>query len=318
MPDDTVIVDVHIHLYQTKPQGEQMKEDFVVWEYGPDSMVEYRSGAGDIEDTIAGLDDAGVSHAVAVNCFATYEEDGRLVEDHPRDDVGVPVPLSGTLGRDRLIAYNEWLCDLAAEHPRIIPFIGIDPWVIGPDEIGPHIRELVTERGARGVKLQPAYSRFHVQDERVLPVYETCSELGVPVLSHSGANANDYSAPNSFVGVMEQFPELDLILAHMGGAEWRQTAAFAERFPTVTFDISEFISRIDRGWQDGPSFADAAQLIKDVGPERVMMGSDFPWYDLHDIIERVRGLPLLSVDEREAILGANAVRILGIEGARAL
>ena len=40
------------------------------------------------------------------------------------------------------------------------------------------------------------------------------------------------------------------------------------------------------------------------------MGSDFPWYDLDHTVDRVMELPLLSREEKEGIMGANAVRIL--------
>ena len=43
-----------------------------------------------------------------------------------------------------------------------------------------------------------------------------------------------------------------------------------------------------------------------------MMGSDFPWYDLDHTVERVMGLPLLSTEEKEGILGANALNILNL------
>ena len=53
-------------------------------------------------------------------------------------------------------------------------------------------------------------------------------------------------------------------------------------------------------------------MILDIGSHRVMMGSDFPWYDLDHSIERVFSLPLLSREEKERIIGANAVEILGL------
>ncbi|GAI54065.1 unnamed protein product [marine sediment metagenome] len=42
------------------------------------------------------------------------------------------------------------------------------------------------------------------------------------------------------------------------------------------------------------------------------MGSDFPWYDIDHSVERVMELPLLSTEQKEALLGANAIRILGL------
>ena len=53
-------------------------------------------------------------------------------------------------------------------------------------------------------------------------------------------------------------------------------------------------------------------LIKLVGADHVMMGSDYPWYDLGHTVERVMALPGLSDEEREGILGGNAARILGL------
>ena len=43
-----------------------------------------------------------------------------------------------------------------------------------------------------------------------------------------------------------------------------------------------------------------------------MLGTDFPWYDLDHTVELVMDLPVLAGEEKEAILGANAIRILGL------
>ena len=67
------------------------------------------------------------------------------------------------------------------------------------------------------------------------------------------------------------------------------------------------------GRHNAPNDHELAQLIRDIGPDRVMMGSDFPWYDLDHTITRVMELPLLSDEEKLGIIGNNAVRILGME-----
>ena len=43
-----------------------------------------------------------------------------------------------------------------------------------------------------------------------------------------------------------------------------------------------------------------------------MMGSDYPWYGLTRSVERIMELPILTDGEKEAILGANAIEILGL------
>ena len=96
----------------------------------------------------------------------------------------------------------------------------------------------------------------------------------------------------------------------MGGAVWQQIREIAHTYPNAYFDCCEIIQ-----WTGGSNAAtdeQLARLIKDVGPDRVMLGTDFPWYDLDHTAERVMELPILSEEEKEGILGANAVRILGL------
>jgi len=98
------------------------------------------------------------------------------------------------------------------------------------------------------------------------------------------------------------------VLAHLGGGAWRQTAAFADAFPRVSFDLCEIIAWT--GAREAPSTNELAKLILEVGPQRVMLGTDFPWYDLGDTANRVMDLPLLSHEQKTQMLGANAARIL--------
>jgi predicted TIM-barrel fold metal-dependent hydrolase len=96
----------------------------------------------------------------------------------------------------------------------------------------------------------------------------------------------------------------------MGGATWGQALEIARTYPNAFFDCCEIIE-----WTDsvrGPSEQQLGRLIRDIGAERVMMGSDFPWYDLDRTVDRIMELPVLSTAEKEGILGANAARILNL------
>jgi predicted TIM-barrel fold metal-dependent hydrolase len=111
--------------------------------------------------------------------------------------------------------------------------------------------------------------------------------------------------------VLAAYPGLVLVLAHLGGASWKQTADLARAYPQAVFDLCEIIE-----WTGAPSAPTAEELghlIREIGSERVMLGTDFPWYDLDRTVDLVTALPGLSVGERESILGANAARILHLE-----
>ena len=167
-----------------------------------------------------------------------------------------------------------------------------------------------TGRGASRCIHRP--SVCFVGDRYMWPFYETCQDLGIPIVSHSGParGGEPYGEPGNFAAALEAFPRLTIVLAHMGGATWQQCVDIAHAYSNVYFDICEIIAWT--GGTNAPTNQQLGQLVKDVGPERVMMGSDFPWYDLDYTVQQIMELPVLSNEEKEGILGANAERILGL------
>ena len=191
---------------------------------------------------------------------------------------------------------------------------GAGPWAQSPEENAAHLRELAERHGARGVKLHPVVQRFAPDDPRLAPSYRTCVEMGLVVLAHSGTakGPTQYAEPRAFANLARTWPDLKLVLAHLGGGSWRQTLELARAFPHLCFDCCEIIEWA--GAPNAPSAEDLARLIRDVGSHRVMLGTDFPWYDLDRTMERVMELPILAREEKEAILGANAARLLDLGG----
>ena len=311
-----VKIDVHMHMYERREHALLDKDGYHIWEYGTKPDVRYSSYVGVLEDSLQAMSEAGVAKAVVVNLFSRSLARLHAVADFPADlDEAVRQAelerIEATMG-EVLKASNLWLCDLAWKHPQIIPFVTVDPWVFNSDEAASHLRAMVADHGARGVKLHPALQEFHMSDERMWPVYSACVELSIPVLAHCGPSSggDQYAEPRAFGEVLQAFPELRLVMAHMGGGAWHQLREISEAYPNAYFDCSEIIQ-----WTGGSAAAtdrELARLILDVGAERVMMGSDFPWYDLDDTIERVMELSLLSKEEKESILGANAVRLLSL------
>jgi hypothetical protein len=172
-----------------------------------------------------------------------------------------------------------------------------------------HLREMAG-RGARGVKLHPVVQKFEANDPRMHPVYQTCIEMGLTVLSHTGParGGEPFAEVPAFAPMLRDFPGLSVVLAHLGGGKWHDTLAIAQAFPNVAFDLSEIIEWT--GAPNAPSARELATLIREIGPERIVLGSDYPWYEPARTAELVLALPGLSPAEKNAILGENAARIL--------
>jgi predicted TIM-barrel fold metal-dependent hydrolase len=311
-------VDVHMHIYESKSTGEFHKQSYEIWEYGPrPPSVRFSDYSGDLADAERAMAAAGYDFAVSVNLFGVELARAEAA-------AALPATLSDADRRralakidaempERLRAFNRWACDVAGRSGRIIPFVAADPWALPPEENAAHLRELAERHGARGIKLHPVVQRFAPNDPRMAPVYRTCVELGLVVLSHSGTarGPTQYAEPRAFADLARAFPDLQLVLAHLGGGSWRQTLELAQAFPRLGFDCCEIIEWT--GAPNAPTAADLARLIADIGTHRVMLGTDFPWYDLDRTVERVMALPLLAREEKEAILGANAARLLRLD-----
>ena len=118
---------------------------------------------------------------------------------------------------------------------------------------------------------------------------------------------------------VEQAGPLQLILAHMGG--WRNWDQVEELLPHthVYLDTAYALGRIaHRG--DGHfapeeldlmSKAQFLRMVDTFGAHRILFGTDSPWGDQSADVASIRALPL-SPEERDAILGGNAQRLLGL------
>jgi hypothetical protein len=302
------IIDCHVHIYDSKERGQHEKKEYEIWEYGRKTGVQYSKYGGDLEDTLQAMHESNVNKAAALSylpvTIANLRQNALANQENSVSVINLKIS-------QMLLESNVANCELARIHSDLLPFILIDPNAMSPDESEAHLREMVTH-GAKGVKLHPILQRFYPNDKRMRPIYKTCVDLAVPILSHSGSarGAEQYAEPDAFVEVLKEFPRLTLILAHLGGGSWQQTLNIAKKYQNACFDCSEIIEWL--GAPSAPTPHELAELIKKIGPHRVMMGSDFPWYDLDRTVHLISTLPVLSDEEKQGILGENATQILGI------
>ena len=57
---------------------------------------------------------------------------------------------------------------------------------------------------------------------------------------------------------------------------------------------------------------DVIRCVRTLGVERFLFASDTPWFSQADTLALIRSLPF-TAEEREAILGGNARRLLGLD-----
>ena len=219
---------------------------------------------------------------------------------------------------EQILRFNERCANAAAKHAgRIIALAGIEP---RRTEAPALLRKCITEFGMKGLKWHPDFG-FYPNSEESYAVLEVASELGVPLLTHTGPLAHNkakYAHPIHLDDIAEDFPNLNIIAAHMGDVVWRDWAALAKYKRNIYGDLAM--------WQF-PAVVkpdlfrrNLREMLDIVGPEQVLFATDGPGFEPcvsnKDWVELIRTLSKESSDgikftdeEVEAILHGNAARI---------
>jgi len=142
---------------------------------------------------------------------------------------------------------NPYVADLARAAPeRLIPFGGVDPTADGSvsDEV-----ERLWDLGVKAIKFHPPHQEIAANAYRedspgLAEMYGRAEELGMPVMVHTGTSIfpgarNVYADPLPLDDVGVDFPDLVVILAHLGRPLWPEVSFFLlRRHPNFWGDVS--------------------------------------------------------------------------------
>jgi predicted TIM-barrel fold metal-dependent hydrolase len=195
-------------------------------------------------------------------------------------------------------AINTWLINLS--EPRFIKFGTLHP------HQQDYKREILRlkENGIRGIKLQPAVQGFTVDNvELTYPLYEELFKNGMTVMFHVGGNPIPYtkqhSTPKMMLRVAEDFPELTIIAAHLGGLNmWDEVTETLAGRENVYMETSMTYANIL------PTVAE--KIIRKHGPRKIFFGTDYPFASIKKCIESARELSFLTQREHVGLMGENA------------
>ncbi|HST42250.1 MAG TPA: amidohydrolase family protein [Conexibacter sp.] len=255
---------------------------------------------------------------VTTNSWAEYDEQVGAADVSIVFNIALEDPLGGTGIPTDPARINESTAEFAAADPaRRIGFLSVDPTAPGALEEAERCR---VELGLRGVKLGPNYQRFDPLDPAALELYGWAQEHGLPILFHQGTSPIReaplrYAHPLTMDEIAMAFPELRVVMAHMGHPWQRDTIAVIRKHPHVYADVSALPYR---AW----SFWECMRLASEWGAtEKLLLGSDFPIATTAEAIAALREvnaivegtkLPPVPLEEIEAIIHRDALAALGL------
>jgi predicted TIM-barrel fold metal-dependent hydrolase len=211
------------------------------------------------------------------------------------DRKGVDMAVVCPLGQD---PDNAYIAEAVRAFPtRLVGFCEANP---RDPEAPAIIRDAVASLGLKGYKLHPQM-QGHTPSSHALmdPVMTVCTELGLPVYAHCLDDM--WVTPYQYEEMIRPFPTVPLILGHMGFMWLGEEAMLvAERHPNVFLETSF------------TSLSNQRDAISRLGPERVLMGTDWPHNDFDlqmEVTRRAAG----SQEAFELVAGGNLVRLLKLD-----
>ena len=213
---------------------------------------------------------------------------------------------------------NSFIAEYVRTDPgRLIGFASVNPNRLEADKI---LERDVREYGLKGLKLGPIYQKFDPSKPLAYPLYAKANELKLPIMWHQGTSyvqngPLEYSNPILLDPVARSFPDLKMIVAHLGHPWYAETACLVRKHPNVYTDMSALSTR---PWQMYSAVITAMEYgIQD----KIFFGTDFPFFTVNQTIgafrkinDIVEGTNLPRVPEKliEDIIHRNTLEILGL------
>ncbi len=205
-------------------------------------------------------------------------------------------------------ANNDSVIALAKAHPGTLAVATVHPYD-GQAALDEVVR--VATRGVKLLKLHPHTQRFDAADPRVLALVKQAGASDVTVLMDN-ANILPGDSERQF-NLAVQASGTRFIFAHMGAANFRfwnilKLARTASGFAgdNIYFDISATVLLA----VDSPIEAEFVWTLRNVGIDRVLLGSDYPQFSIAETVDALDRLDLRA-DERSKIRSGNALRLFG-------
>lgn len=203
---------------------------------------------------------------------------------------------------------NAYVYKATRQHPdRILGFGWADP-NLGVQQAKDTVKKCVYEYGLYGVKLNGAQNSFYIDDPVLsIPVIEEIAKTGRLLAFHVGADAYEQTHPFRVGKIASQFPEVRILMVHMGGAASPDLSnaaiEIAQEYPNLTL-IGSAIRAIA-----------VLKAIKRLGSTRVCFGSDTPFALMHVQVAKYNALldGEVSDEDKYNVMAGNMIRLLNLK-----
>ena len=165
-------------------------------------------------------------------------------------------------------AVHKNLYDMKQRYPEMFyAFADIDTRNTSTESVEA-IRKAIVEYGLDGIKIHPNNTGIDLDSAYNQAIFAYAQENKIPVAIHSYPNKeDDRSAAHRIVNVLAQYPDLTVIVSHMGAHQWEQL------LPTRCFvDISAILPDYVRTYGTPKT----NEILRSFGADRLIFATDYP------------------------------------------
>lgn len=191
---------------------------------------------------------------------------------------------------------NQWLTQVVKGNDRFVTCCCVNPHF--GDEAVKEFETAVKEWGMKMLKFMPPRHGYRVTERLITPLLKKAVELKIPITVHS---SQEGCQPLEIATIADEFPNLPLVMDHMGYRYHTQDAIIAARKHKNIFLATTAV---------GESGA-VRNAVVSVGAGQVIFGSNGPSVNPWVAVQVIKKAALKPEDEAR-VLGNNLAQILGL------
>ena len=283
---DAVLVDFHTHVF---PAWLRERRDEYI-KYDPCFSLLYsrpEARMATAQELLASMDEAGIDVSIMLNI--------------------------GWASQDICVETNDYILESASRYPtRLVGFCAVQP---AAGDAAVTELERCAAAGAKGIgELRPDAQGFDLTDSTIMkPLVDAALQHDLIFLTHSSEPVgHDYEGkgsitPDVLYRFVLAFPDLKLVCAHWGGGLpfYALMPEVDKALANVFFDTAATVYLYKPG-----IFEHVSRII---GSNKILFGTDYPLMRQNRVIAQIEST-CLADEDRTAILGANALKLLGRAG----
>lgn len=161
-----------------------------------------------------------------------------------------------------------------------------------------NIENVINVPGYIGLKFLPTYHRYPLDGDNYKKALEFANKHKLYMLIHTWGNNDPHNGPRHIKMLCEKYPDITFIMGHSAPGELDGAIDIVKNHDNVMLDICDIHRH--NGIID--------KMVREVGADKVIFGTDMPWYDPNYGIGSVL-FSRISDEDKYKILYGNAKKI---------